>query len=155
MTMLKNSEIIETTKSTDVIREVISRYTDSYPDFWQSLTYKSSNPFMSKQGDNYISLRATNILLNWPFIELHLRDHIKPRLRIEFQGLYFFIVLYAVWLISFLVALSNVKTTELDFDSLIPMILYGAILIFIPYYAYRLQNKFRAWINQLLDEVDS
>lgn len=144
---LKGSEVIETDKSPAQIRQIIARNTDEKPSSFSVFNYKPNNPYFSKFGDNYISLSTTNILLNWPLVELQMRNHTEPRLKVVFQGLYFFIGLYGIWLVSYLIALFE---TTYDIENIIALTIYGGMLIFIPYYAYRLRLKFKIWLTDLL-----
>lgn len=144
---MKSSAVIETDKSTEQIRQIIAQNTDENPSFFEVFTYRPNKPYFAKFRDNYISLRATKILFNWPFVELQMRNHNEPRLKVVFQGLYFFIGLYSIWLVSYLVALFEITY---NFENIIAMTIYGGLLIFIPYYAHRMQVKFHHWLTDLL-----
>ncbi|HNP19618.1 MAG TPA: hypothetical protein PKL31_14370 [Fulvivirga sp.] len=138
--------IINTDKSPEEIRHAIKRFTDSTPSF----IFKAKNPYSSKFGDNYINLLSSN-LLYWPFIQIELREHIKPRLKLKYQGLLFFVALYCSWLFPFLARLFEQGITS---DNFLSVIFIASIFLIIVLYAGRMQRKTKAWLCNTLSVID-
>lgn len=144
---IKGSYTIETEKTPDQIKQIIARNTQKSPSFFEVHLFKPKHNFFAEFGDNYINLSAIHMLLHWPFIELEMREHIEPRLKVKFQGMLLFTFLY---IIVFLPLLFLLFDSPSNIDDSIGRFLYIILVFFIPYYAYRVQMKSKQWLIDLL-----
>jgi hypothetical protein len=142
---MRKSEIIETQKSAEEIRNLIVLNSEKPKFFTFHNTY--SKNYIYRIDGNLIHLTATKLVF-WPHVELELNEFIEPRLKINYSGFIFFIILYSTFAIPILFGVLELITWE----DIIGSILLIGIFSIIPFYANYVQRNTRNWLIELLNE---
>jgi hypothetical protein len=142
---MRKSEIIETQKTPEEIRNIIILNSEKPKFSIFNNTY--SKNFIYRIDGNLIHLTSTKLIF-WPNVELELNEFIKPRLKLNYSGFILFIILYSIFVVPILFGVLELKA----FEDLIGSILLLALFSIIPLYANYVQRNTRNWLIELLNE---
>jgi hypothetical protein len=143
---VRYSEIIETQKSPDEIRDIIKRNAEKV-NVWSAIFFNPKKKFYYELEGNLIHLSPTG-LLYWPSIELEMNEFIKPRLKLNYSGFRIFLVVYSLFTIPLILNISQIKSWNDLYSLILPIIIYGGILL----YANYMQRNTRNWVIDVFRE---